>query len=134
MTKPENAVDTKLLPCPWCGGVGTLTKYRGGFWVRCVNNGCAFMPELVVESGTDKEAIAQWNTRSTPALPADVQWLVDALEDAFLWIKDLRIGVDKWCTPSIDFVGVDARLENLESWANRARKELAAFRAKQEVV
>lgn len=53
---------------------------------------------------------------------------VELLEEAFLWIRELREGVNKWCDP-MEYCGVHARLENLESWANRARAAISALAA-----
>lgn len=78
----------KLLPCPFCGGVPTLTKkqmwqgshgYYGcyGFSVKCENEDCAITPftrtfDTIYEKDENKQkkkAIAAWNSRTSDAVP-----------------------------------------------------------------
>lgn len=48
----------------------------------------------------------------------------EALEHGCLWVKEMREGVNKWAG-SIEMCGVQARQENLDSWANKTRGLLA---------
>ena len=52
--------ESKLKPCPFCGGEATLIKGYFCWWVKCEKCGA----ETVVETSTTK-AIALWNVRST---------------------------------------------------------------------
>ena len=80
--------DTKLLPCPFCGGA--VDKHDGHAditYVGC-NNGCgavvSFRPHL--KGG---KTVAAWNTRQAAAALAETQAEVAALrEDAtfFRWL------------------------------------------------
>ena len=77
------ATEIKLLPCPFCGEVPTLTKkqmwqgshgYYGcyGFSVKCENEDCAITPftrtfDTIYEKDENKQkkkAIAAWNRRA----------------------------------------------------------------------
>lgn len=62
--------ETKLLPCPFCGGED-LTVYRHetvGSWVACVDCGL----ETPTETGTTPdEATKYWNTRALTAALSD---------------------------------------------------------------
>ena len=68
---------------------------------------------------------------SAPLMASIIRQLVDivtqqheALDDGCLWVREMREGVNKWAG-SIEMCGVQARQENLDSWANKTRGLLA---------
>ena len=54
--------ETKLLPCPFCGGKATLRKYPAGFRVECNTRECFLWGTFPVYKMGEKAAEA-WNTR-----------------------------------------------------------------------
>ncbi|PCJ24110.1 MAG: hypothetical protein COA96_10215 [SAR86 cluster bacterium] len=67
--------ETKLLPCPFCGGEAKLNHHSVSdqYWVTCVE--CDFDGHMPIQH--DFGAISQWNTR--PAIP-DEAALVEIVE------------------------------------------------------
>lgn len=56
--------ETKLKPCPFCGGTATLRCEGASFWVECeYQNGCLVGPATDF-FGTECEAIEVWNRRA----------------------------------------------------------------------
>jgi len=70
MTPAQDA--TALLPCPFCGGEPIIrsSDWIGLDTVWCPNDDCSAAVET---TGTPEEAIAKWNTRSTPSASAGPQ-------------------------------------------------------------
>lgn len=50
------------------------------------------------------------------AIAKHIKPLIDAMEDAELWVAQMREGVDKWSNGGC---GLDARCENMEAWVRR---------------
>lgn len=59
---------SELKPCPFCGTIPESGSFDDETYsIRCSNNQCAGSPSTC-ECATAAEAIAAWNTRSTPDL------------------------------------------------------------------
>jgi Lar family restriction alleviation protein len=62
--------ETKLKPCPFCGGKAELVKsnmtltFADSFCVRCDNLGCFIRPNTPHRL-SDEDAINIWNRRAT---------------------------------------------------------------------
>ena len=70
-------METKLLPCPFCGSIATMARFDWMFWVICDNPEClASVPGQDFTSEAD--AITAWNTR---ALSERHQRLVEAARE-----------------------------------------------------
>lgn len=52
-----------------------------------------------------------------------IEEMREELQDGCLWVRQMREGVNRWAG-SIEMCGLDARQQNLDSWANRARAVL----------
>lgn len=65
--------NTKPLPCPFCGGEATIDKIATGrSWPDCFV-ACDTCPTAPLSFGdTLAEAVANWNTRHTPAEVAEL--------------------------------------------------------------
>lgn len=57
---------TDLLPCPFCGGEAETIRNGIGVFIGCFNEDCPIGPatSTYVDSYTEAEAIAAWNTRT----------------------------------------------------------------------
>ena len=51
--------DKKLLPCPFCGGNATISKYPGFYMARCLKCGVETNVFAMKE-----QAVDAWNTRT----------------------------------------------------------------------
>jgi Lar family restriction alleviation protein len=61
---------TELKPCPFCGAAATIQGNRGGGgYVFCSNNECPAQPQI--ETETEADAVAAWNTRADEARIAE---------------------------------------------------------------
>lgn len=136
MTKPENAVE--LLPCPFCNAAAKMQTARNGYEHRVECSRCgAQSGECDFDNNpTDWQYVAKvWNTRSTPQpLPADVQGLVEALENC-LELFPLDGEIDRTHSQRIAGLAALGDVDVISTWAeariNDAKQALAAFRAKQ---
>lgn len=63
MTKRERIEELKLLPCPFCGGVGKFCGIDGGEFIECSKCMCS-SKMMFPEMSPVKELLAEaWNTR-----------------------------------------------------------------------
>ena len=52
--------ETKLKPCPFCGGKSVVTWWHGKYCVQCTD--CGVIVQMPLR-GTREEATELWNTR-----------------------------------------------------------------------
>lgn len=71
------AVEMKLLPCPFCGDAfvhAELVQPDGELWgVHCPNGRCPTIGNFVVTGFSEEEVVADWNRRASPPPTVDAE-------------------------------------------------------------
>jgi Restriction alleviation protein Lar len=78
-------METKLLPCPFCGGAAAIDDSPGplGYVVYCPNEKCPVEPEGIACHDRDV-AIAAWNTRA----PSPLHTVAELMEGALQYLRE----------------------------------------------
>lgn len=93
-------METKLLPCPFCGEKMSMhhdhSQHKWGYFMACENKKCSVRPTQMARHDSEKEAMASCNTR---VLSDDHQRLVEINQRMLELINNMKdLGEDSLCS------------------------------------